>query len=213
MRLQLSVCLAVALSAAGVRANAQDYSAGLDVGINLTSMPNAGQVIDQIAARPSIESSSKPGVVFGGFVNVPIADQWSLQPELQFVVKGVKLTESGSGGTLTASVRYLEIPVLMRYSVPVDRYKAYVMAGPTFALKAGTSANIDGASTSADVNIDPGIKSFDGGLAFAGGMTYHQYFGEVRYTLGLRDVGTDTYPHADALKNRAFAILAGIRLK
>src|SRR6476661_7449991 len=124
MRLQLSVCLAAVLMAVGARgAGAQELGgAGLDFGITLTGMPNAGQVIDPVVGQKSTESSLKVGVMFGGFVLIPLEDRWTLQPELQFVVKGAKLTEAASAGTyLTASVRYLEIPVLMRYSFPVDR--------------------------------------------------------------------------------------------
>jgi hypothetical protein len=191
---------------------AQPITTGLKVGIDFSSLPNAGEVIDQIVKQPSTETSSKTGALFGGFVTVPFWNRLSVQPELQFVMKGVKLNEAG-GGTLTASLRYLEFPVLLRYTVPVGEHTGYVLFGPTFGVKAGTSAQLETPSQTADVNIDAAIRSFDGGLAFAGGLDYQRYFVELRYTQGLNDVAAEVFPHADSVKNRNIAIAAGIRFK
>jgi len=192
---------------------AQTITTGVKVGIDFSSLPNCGEVIDQIVKQPSTETSSKVGALFGGFVTVPLASRLALQPELQFVGKGTKLNEAANGGTVTASIRYLEFPVLLRYTIPAGEQTAYVLIGPTFAVKAGTSAHLDGPGGTADFNIDPAIRTFDAGLAFAGGLEYRRYFFELRYTLGLTDVATDTYPHTDSVKNRSIAIAAGIRFK
>jgi hypothetical protein len=202
---------AVIVLAASV-SHAQTVQAGVKVGIDFSSLPNAGQVIDQIVKIPSTETSSKTGVVLGGFVMFPIRDRLAFQPELAFVMKGVKLNE-GNGGTVTANLNYLEFPMLIRYAMAMDKHTGYVMAGPTFGVKASTSAKLDAPSQSTDFNIDPAIRTFDAGLAFAGGIEYSRYLFEARYTQGLTDVGTDVYPHADSVKNRVFSILAGIRLK
>jgi outer membrane protein with beta-barrel domain len=191
---------------------AQTMTTGLKVGIDFSSLPNAGAVIDQIVKQPSTETSAKTGALFGGFVTVPFWNRLSVQPELQFVMKGVKLNEAG-GGTLTAGLRYLEFPVLLRYTVPVGEHTGYVLLGPTFGVKAGTSAHLDSPSQTADVNIDSAIRTFDGGLAFAGGFDYQRYFVELRYTQGLNDVAAEVFPHADSVKNRNIAIAAGIRFK
>src|SRR5882762_3490756 len=203
--------MAVIVLAASV-SQAQTVQAGVKVGIDFSSLPNAGQVIDQIVKIPSTETSSKTGVVLGGYVIFPIRDRLSFQPELSFVMKGVKLNE-GSAGTVTTSLRYLEFPMLIRYSLPLDKQNGYVLVGPTFGVKASTGAKLDGPSQSSDYNIDPAIRTFDAGLAFAGGVEYSRYLFEARYTQGLTDVGTDVYPHADSVKNRVFTILAGIKLK
>jgi len=211
MRFQLCAFVSV-LVLAGTGAAAQDLSAGVDAGLVLTSLPQAGEVFDQVARISTVDSSSKFGGMFGGFVTVPLTDEWSLQPEMQFVVKGVTLAQAG-GGTAVASIRYLEIPILMRYAATFGDYKGFLLAGPTLALKASTSAHVETASQTVDVNLDPAIRTFDGGIVLAGGIDYQQYFFEARYTFGLRDVAVDAYPHADSIRNRAFAILAGIRLK
>ncbi len=54
---------------------AQTVQAGAKIGIDFSSLPNAGEVIDQIVKVPSAETSAKVGATFGGFVTFPLMDQ------------------------------------------------------------------------------------------------------------------------------------------
>lgn len=186
---------------------------GVKIGIDFSSLPNAGDVLDRVVDHASTETSSKAGLMLDGFVTVPVWNKVSFQPELAFVMKGVKLNQGANNGTVTASLRYIEFPMLIRYNLAVGSHSGYVMVGPTFGVKAGTSAKLEGSSQTQDINIDPAIRTFDGGLAFAGGVDYGRYVFEVRYTQGLSDIGADAFPHADGISNRVFAILGGVRLK
>src|SRR3954449_6227804 len=210
MHIRVSMILTVLLALSAPNVHAQTITTGLKVGIDFSSMPNFGAIVDQIVKQPSTETSSKVGALFGGFVTVPLWNRIAVQPELQFVMKGAKVKEAGNAGTVNASVRYLEFPVLLRYGLPVGEHTGYVLVGPTFGVKAGTSAQLDGPSQTADVEIDPAlrtfdaglavqthtagfgsapaIRTFDAGLAFAGGCDYRRYFAELRYTQGLTDV-------------------------
>lgn len=201
-----------AIALIGARADAQTLTAGVKAGVVFSSLPNAGEVLDQVVRQRSTETSSRVGVAFGGYVTWPIADAWVFQPEMQFVTKGVKLTEANGAGTVAARINYLEFPLLARYRMTVDNQRAYVAIGPTFGVKAGTSAHGDGAGLPSDVDIDPAIRSFDGGLAFAAGVALDRYSVEVRYTQGLNDIATDLYPHTDSLKNRVFTVSVGVQL-
>ena len=70
MRIRVSM-LATALCVLGAATvGAQTITTGVRVGIDFSSMPNAGEVIDQIVKQPSTETSSKVGALFGGFVTV-----------------------------------------------------------------------------------------------------------------------------------------------
>jgi hypothetical protein len=215
MRSSVSSVIGLVIVLAGSTARAQTLTAGLKLGIDFSSLPKAGEVIDQIAGQQSSESSAKIGVLLGGFVTMPITDRWAFEPELQFVMKGVKLDESasGGGGTFTASTRYLEFPLLIRYTITQGTYIGYVLAGPTFAVKAGTSATLERPDRTAEVDIDPAIRTFDGGIAVGGGVEYRRYFFELRYTQGLSDVAADEFPHPDSLRNRVFAFAAGVRFR
>jgi hypothetical protein len=186
---------------------------GVKIGIDISSLPNAGEVFDQVVKQSSTETSAKTGVTFGGYVILPITGFFSLQPELMFVGKGVKLKETANNGTVTASLRYLEFPVLLRYAATVGNYPAFLLVGPTFGIKASTGAHLEGPNGTVDYDIGSAVRNFDGGVAFGGGIEYHQYVFEVRYTLGLTDIATDNFAHTDSLKNRTFAVLAGYRFK
>jgi hypothetical protein len=189
--------------------SAQQLAAGVQGGIVFSSLPNAGQVVDQIVKQRSVETSSKTGPTFGGFVIIPIADRFSFQPELNFVGKGVKVKQA-NGDEFTASLRYLEFPLLLRYRASIGGTAAFLLVGPTFGVKASTSGHFDSGGSQ---NIDPAISNFDGGIAFGGGVDYGRWLFELRYTLGLSDVATDLFPHSDSLKNRVFAVVVGYRLK
>ena len=128
------------------------------------------------------------------------------------MAKGVNLTEA-SGGTVSARINYIEFPLLARYQTSFDNHGVYVAVGPTFGVKASTSAEGDGATLKSTIEIDPAIRSFDGGIAFAGGVMLQPLFVEVRYTQGLSDVATDVYAHTDAIHNRVFAVSVGVQLK
>jgi outer membrane protein with beta-barrel domain len=212
MRTYVCAFVTVLIVLAATASHAQTIQAGVKVGIDFSSLPNAGEVIDQIVKLRSTETSSKAGLVLGGYVMFPVTDRLALQPEMAFAMKGVKLNE-GSDGSVTASLRYLEFPILLRYATTVDTHAVYLLAGPTFAVKASTSAQLDGPSQTVDENIDSAIRTFDAGIALGAGVNYGRYLFEARYTQGLTDVGAETFPHSDSLKNRVFTILAGVRLK
>ena len=205
------VCAACLMAAAS--AAAQNVTAGVKAGFVLNSIPNAGQVIDQISGVESVDVSAKAGLTGGGFVQFKFNDQFSLQPEMLFVMKGVNLDLANNAGDATAKVNYLELPLFMRFNQRLnDTLRGFVMAGPAFSIKVGTGGTLDGVSGTSDFDIDPAIGSRDFGLAFAGGLEWQKFLVEARYVLGLTDIATDIYVHADDLTNRSFSIMVGLRL-
>lgn len=205
------VCAACLMAAAS--AAAQNVTAGVKAGFVLNSIPNAGQVIDQISGVESVDVSTKVGLTGGGFVQFAFNEQVSLQPEMLFVMKGVNLDLANNAGDATAKVNYLELPVFLRFNQRLnDTLRGFVMAGPAFSVKVGTGGTLDGASGTSDFDIDPAIGSRDFGLAFAGGLEWQNFLIEARYVLGLTDIATDIYFHEDELTNRSFSIMVGLRL-
>src|ERR1700733_1549839 len=97
MRIRVSMLAVVLFGCGAPVIQAQTISVGVKVGVDFSSLPNAGEVIDQVVKQPSTETSSKVGALFGGFVTVPFWNRLALQPELQFVMKGAKLNEAASG--------------------------------------------------------------------------------------------------------------------
>jgi len=192
-------------------ASAQLVDKGVKVGLTFAGLPNAGEVIDGIVSQPSSDTTSKVGAAFGGFARFHINDRFGFQPELLFVMKGVKLDERG-GGTVTIRLNYLEFPLLFRYSGREGSHATpYAFAGPTFGVKISTSGQLDSSGQTHDVNIDAAIKSPDVGLTFGGGADNSRFLVEGRVTFGLNDIATDAFSHVDSLRNRVVLVLAGVK--
>ena len=209
------VCAAGLMMAAS--AAAQSVTAGVKAGFVLNSIPNAGQVIDQITGFESVDVTAKVGLTGGGFVQFAFNERLSLQPEMLFVMKGVNLDLEENLGNASARVNYLEFPIFLRVNRSLnDTLDGFVMAGPAFGVKVGTGGTLSGVQGSVegsrDFDIDPAIESRDFGLAFAGGLEWQRFLFEARYVLGLTDIATDIYPHEDELRNRSFSLMVGLRL-
>lgn len=192
-------------------AMAQVVDKGVKAGIAFTMLPNAGEVVDTLVRQNSSDTSSRIGAALGGFVGFRLNERTRFQPELLFVMKGVKLSER-SGGTASVRLNYLEFPLLFRYSAPESsRGAAYVFAGPAFGVKVNTNAQIEAGGQKVDFNIDPSIKSTEFGLTFGGGVDNDHFLVEGRVTFGLTDVANDITSHLDSLRNRAILVLAGVK--
>jgi hypothetical protein len=87
-----------------------------------------------------------------------------------------------------------------------------VFAGPSFGIKLSSSGKLEGPNGSLEENVDPAIKSLDVGLTFGLGIVRQQYLFEGRYTAGLTDVASSSYPHQDSLRNKTFLLLVGMKL-
>ena len=199
-------------------ASAQTFEAGVKVGIAVTGLPHAGEVLDQVAGSPSNESSSRMGLTGGGYVRFPITARLGFQPEALFVMRGVELYQAANGATISARLNYLDVPLLGRYRVTSSNTTdptiiGYVLAGPSFGIKMSSSAKLDGPGNTKDLDIDNALKSLDLGLVFGGGIECKRYLIEGRFTAGLTDVASTTFSHPDSLRNRTVSVLVGMKLR
>src|SRR5215471_12554128 len=100
---------------ASSNASAQLVDKGVKAGIAFTMLPKAHEIVDPLVNQVSSDTTSRVGAALGGFVRFRINERTGFQPELLFVMKGVKLDER-SGGTASVRLNYLEFPLLFRYS-------------------------------------------------------------------------------------------------
>ena len=196
-------------------AGAQMFNAGIKGGTAVTSVPLAGEVFDQVADETSRDSSSKVGVTGGAYIAFPLANRLSFQPEVLFVMKGVKLTET-AGGTFSARMHYLDVPLLVRFRTPINsRMPVFLFGGPNFGIKLGSSATLRTSGTlqapgnSVAENINPALKTLDLGFAVGGGIERGKYLYEGRFTGGITDIAAASFPHVNALRNRTFSVMVG----
>jgi hypothetical protein len=205
-----TLLLAAALFAFGAAAQAQ-----------VSIIPKAGIVSSTIWFKETANFVSDAetvgrvtGITSGVGFNVRLAKDgaFSVQPELLYVQKGYRVNFSNAAGSLDSRVQfnYLEVPVLARFTLGMERFNLYINAGPSFAYGLnGQYEIVSGAgafsSTHAGKNIfgkrpdtymgtatyyDP--KSYsrvDVGLQFGGGAGLSAGPGtlsiEARYGLGL----------------------------
>ena len=104
------------------------------------------------------------GIDAAVFSNFEIADFFSIQPELHFVQKGVKITgtDATDNMDLKMSYRYnfLELPVLARFNYinPSENILFYVSAGPSVGY--GLNGKYKGENVSIEAS-EAGIKKGD----------------------------------------------------
>jgi hypothetical protein len=209
MTQRLLICTMSLLVAAA--ASAQTVTGGVRVGVDLSTVPGAGAVMDQISGAPSVDVTAKVGVTGGGFVKIDLTERFAFQPELMFVMKGVELEQAAESGTVTAGINYIEFPLLLRYTDYLsDEVRGYLVGGATIAFKAGTSSELSAPDQTRELNIDPAFASRDTGIAGGLGLVYGRYLLDVRYSLGLSDIATGVYGHSDSLKTRVFAVTVGL---
>ncbi|MCJ8153364.1 PorT family protein [Chryseobacterium sp. SSA4.19] len=191
---------------------------GIKGGMNVSSLSKDAALEDQ---------KSKIGFNAGVFATIPVAESFSVQPELLYSTygdKSVSTNEFTVGGTttktrqsFTTSLDYLTVPVMFQYNfIP----NFYVEAGPEFGflLSAKNKGDRDittttgGSSTTAttsyseDINKD-NLNKFNFGIGLGAGYYFTDNLGvTARYVAGITDVAKDRPNGSDAIRNNVFQV-------
>lgn len=182
--------LFLTLSAFVLNTNAQtqptkgsdEISFGVKAGVNFASI--TGDETDDL--------SSLTGFHFGGFVNIPVSGNFSVQPEILYSAQGAKYEDSDDyDGKF--KLNYLNIPVMAKIEV-ADGFT--LEAGPQigFLLSAKDDYTYVGpdpgfSDDSGEDDIKDFIKSTDFGINF--GLGYEMESGlsfGARYSLGISNI-------------------------
>ncbi|MCK0200358.1 porin family protein [Ornithobacterium rhinotracheale] len=165
------------------------------VGLNAQSMESL-----QIGARAGYNYSTLRGDTakdtdvkglsgynVGLFVEVPVTERFSIQPEVQYSTQGAKW-EGKLLGDSKLKLQYINVPVLAKVYV-ADGFN--IQAGPQFGFKTGADWEYDSKlfNNTTKVNLDDAVSGFDFGLVFGAG--YKTPIGltiDARYDLGLTNV-------------------------
>jgi len=165
------------------------------------------------------DTDNRTGFVGGVYGVLELSSMIGVQPELLFVRKGAKLFSTsvtiggitfGSVGS-TLDVDYLEIPVLLRLSVPnTGLVDLRLLAGPVASIKMDEKLSTTGLI---GVSLDSDqVKTSDFGLALGAGAAIRnggmRLVAEGRYTMGLSNISD--LPFGGEVKNGAFYALAGL---
>lgn len=161
------------------------------------------------ASNPSPDR--RTGFVGGVYLTAPIAAGFAFRPEVLYAQKGAQDTESGT--TVKIKLNYVEVPVLLQYTVPsTSAVRPQLYLGPAVSLKASCSLEASGGSTScSDAGFD--VKTVDvsgvGGAAVAFPLAGQTFSVGARYTLGFTKIPKND--NSD-VKNRAISVYGSIEL-
>ena len=188
---------------AGTFAFAQTF--GIKGGMNVSSLSNDAGLDD---------SKSKIGFNAGVFMNAPLAESFSIQPEVLYSQYGSK-AESGNTST-SLKFDYITVPVMFQYNATPE---FYLEAGPEFgflvsAKSKNTVSNGNGSGSDTNELNKDNFNGFNFGLGLGLGFDITKNFGvNARYTAGFSDVTKpESDPSTDA-KNRNNNFQVGLSYK
>jgi hypothetical protein len=178
---------------------------GLLAGLNLASVSGDDMEVD------GVDPSSSMGFAGGAFLVFGFSDNLGFRPEVQYGQHGAKWEEGGD--KVTAKVDYLDIPLLLQFTVPTEgSISPFLIAGPyvAFNLSAKVVFDVEGMDLP-DLDIKDETKSLDYGLIFGAGVAINDMIEiTARYGMGLTSTD-DTEEDLD-IKNKTIHFTAGIRL-
>jgi hypothetical protein len=150
------------------------------------------------------DAKFKTGFAGGAFLSIGVAQQFTIQPELLYVMRGTK--EDTTDAKL--KLDYVALPILIKWMAPTQgKVKPNLFAGPEVAFL--MSAKFD--TVGGDFDVKDSTKSVDFGLVFGGGLDFDAGSGrvtfDVRYNLGLAKI--DDTPTDYTIKNSGFAAFIG----
>lgn len=153
---------------------------GLKAGLNISNISNS-------------DLNSKAGFYGGVFANIPVAKDFSVQPEVLYSGMGGK---DKSNSNVKLNMDYIAVPVMLQYNLIPN---LYVEAGPQFGFLISAKGKGNGVS----VDVKDNLKTFDFGIGLGAGYYFTQNIGvNVRYTAGLSDVPKNNT--GDASRNGVF---------
>lgn len=219
MKTRIVIVICILAVAAGDVAVAGDMSFGVKAGVSTATITNNPASWD-----PNL--SWKMGVMAGAFAIYRFNAQLSLQPELLYSQRGVEsrlLDYEFVDVDLTASFDYVEIPLLLAYTVPLKgSFKPILYAGPviSYMLRSEVDLSASFLSVSADIGSVTHVNDFGGivGTGFQWNVAGRMITFDIRYQRGFTNVitsgdfeinGDPQVIEADDIKNEGFAFLLG----
>lgn len=194
-----------------IQSNQLQAQLGVRASLNL-----ANATLDPDSAE-STDFSSKLGLGIGVFYKLILSDQLTLQPELNYMQQGTKLSGDilGESFESTFSLNYLQIPVLFKYSFgDMNATNFFVEAGPYIGIGIGKEkieSCYGGKCETIENDYDgedvEGPKPLDYGLQVGVGVNLNKNISvDARYLLGLSNLNGDS---EGSFKNKAINIGVG----
>ncbi|MNS40489.1 hypothetical protein D3C86_301730 [compost metagenome] len=201
---------------AGVMAQTEKVKLGVKAGLNISSLTFDDKELD---------SSDKTGFTAGLMAEIPLAKNFSVQPELLYSQQGMKLSYSdaevqNSHYKSTIALNYLNIPVMLKYYVVKG---LSIQAGPQVGilLKANNKYqdNFLGYDNHEEMDLKDYSNGVDASVNFGLGYQFKgKFYADARYNLSYTNVFKDVTANTNYIinsdmKNKVFQITIGYFLK
>lgn len=191
-----SAQVAVGIRAGVVLANQSIEITGLDVNPEIIAGPWAAVVLE-----------------------IPLADKFSIMPELGFIRKGSRIPDDafGPGSGSTVSFNQIEAVVSGKYTLPLrNSTSLYLAAGPYWSYALSGRMKNEFETRDIDFDTDP-FKRFELGLGAGLGMEFKagpfRLFPELRYQHGLSNIRDNEDSVIEVTtKNRCWGMALGLLL-
>ena len=182
---------------------------GVKAGMNVSSLSKDASLSDQ---------KSKIGFNAGVFMNAPLAENFSIQPELIYTQYGAKgnytmMVPTTSGleeQTFSSSTHldYIALPVMFQYNATPA---FYLEAGPEFGLSVSAKDKVKNETTGQTLaesdNYKDNINGFNFGIGLGAGYYFTPNIGlTARYVAGLTDIAKDRPSGSNSVKNNVFQV-------
>ncbi|UFK97469.1 porin family protein [Kaistella faecalis] len=176
---------------------------GIKGGMNVSSLSKDSNLSDQ---------GSKIGFNAGLFMNAPIGENFSIQPELLYSQMGEKYdyTQPITGDRISGATHldYVALPIMFQYNATPS---FYLEAGPEFGLLVSAKDKQKNETTGQTIaesgNYKDDLNSFNAGIGLGAGYYFTPNIGlTARYVAGLTDIYKDGQNSGDAVKNNVFQV-------
>ncbi|ACU07249.1 hypothetical protein FIC_00796 [Flavobacteriaceae bacterium 3519-10] len=175
---------------------------GIKAGMNVSSLSTDSQLSDQ---------GSKIGFNAGLFMNAPLAENFSIQPELLYSQMGDKYDQTIAGTTYARSrhLDYVTLPVMFQYNATPS---FYLEAGPEFGLMVNAKNKFtnetDNNTITESGDYKDQLNTFNFGVGLGAGYYFTPQIGlTARYVAGFTDIyNSDNNGSDDSVKNNVFQV-------
>ena len=156
-----------------------------------------GGNMSTVAGLEDIDTEYKFGWNAGIFMNIPLSESFSLQPEALYNTLGTKAKFSdNTDNDVTWKLDYVTVPVMVQYNATP---KFYLEAGPQFGVLVSSKEKV-GSETS-ESNIED-MNHFDFGAAAGLGYWITPNLGvNARYVAGFSDIMRGNGSNKDVRNN------------
>lgn len=180
--------------------------------------------------KTATSTKTRTFIGVGGLFEYAFNDNFSIQTEPMFLMKGAKNIEGGGDPDIIGKLSFIEVPIFLKYTFG-ETIKPYFIAGPSFGFLLSSNLEAEMGGVKIESNIKENTQKLDLGLGLGAGfeipLNVLSVFVEGRYTVGLVNLQkggkfevkgggmtfTDTFDKEEhRFKTRGIQIFVGMKL-